>query len=92
MKAPNGYTDEIEQPGEFVYCRCYYQWIYALRDLPRDMLTQRGIDELQRVRREISGPNGRADAQGFAPALEVAHAGNEDGSERLREGAGERVS
>jgi len=92
MKASNGYTDEIEQPGEFVYCRCYYQWIYSLRDLPRDMLTQRGIDELARVRREIRGSDGRADAQGSSPDREGAFQGNEDRSADAREGAGAGVS
>jgi hypothetical protein len=92
MKAPNGYTDEIEQPGEFVYCRCYYQWIYALRDLPRDMLTQRGIDELARVRREIRGPDGRADSARTGVDREVALPGDEDRGEGLREEHSERVS
>jgi hypothetical protein len=35
----DGYTDEITQPGEEVYCRCYYRYIYNLRDLPEKMLT-----------------------------------------------------
>jgi hypothetical protein len=91
MKAPNGYTDDIEQPAEFPFCRCYYQWIYALRDLPKDMLTQRGQDELARVRREIRGTDGRADAAGAAPGLEDARRGAEAGSEGLREVAGEPV-
>jgi len=38
---PAGYTDEITQPGEEVFCRCFYQWIYSLRDLPDDMLTKK---------------------------------------------------
>jgi hypothetical protein len=64
MKATNGYTDDFEQPAEFVSCRCYYEWIYALRDLPRDMLTQRGIDELDRVRKEVRGDS---DQPAFTP-------------------------
>lgn len=48
-----GYTDEIEQPAEFVYCRCTYQYVYALRDLPTDMLTARGKEELLRVREKM---------------------------------------
>lgn len=43
---PVGYTDDVTKPGEEVYCRCWYQWIYALRDLPSTMLTARGRDEL----------------------------------------------
>lgn len=48
------YTDQIEQPGELVYCRCTYQFLYALRDLTSDMLTDRGREELSRARAEIA--------------------------------------
>ena len=44
------YTDQIEQPAEFVYCRCFYQYVYALRRLPDEVLTQKGRDELARAR------------------------------------------
>lgn len=51
MKAGSvGYTDEITQPGEEVYCRCNYQYLYNLRDLPKEMITQKGFQELERVR------------------------------------------
>lgn len=44
MKAgPNGYTDEIERPGEFVYCSCRYEYIFYLTSLPPDMLTKKGM-------------------------------------------------
>jgi hypothetical protein len=36
---PAGYTDQITQPAEEVYCRCYYEYIYNLIDLPQNMLT-----------------------------------------------------
>ena len=36
------YTDEIEMVGELVYCGCNYQYLYALRDLPDSMLTEKG--------------------------------------------------
>lgn len=39
---PAGYTDAITQPAEEVFCRCYYEWLYALRDLPDAMLTEKG--------------------------------------------------
>ena len=48
--AGHRYSDEITQPGEEVFCRCWYKWIYNLRDLPSDMLTQKGAEELERVR------------------------------------------
>ena len=54
-----GYADKITQPGEEVFCRCYWSWLYNLRDLPFSMLTQKGKDKLREVRAEIA----RGDAQ-----------------------------
>lgn len=39
---PAGYLDEITQPGEEVFCRCYVTYIYNLRSIPEYMLTQKG--------------------------------------------------
>ncbi|QHP80655.1 hypothetical protein EO763_12335 [Pectobacterium odoriferum] len=39
---PAGYLDAITQPGEEVFCRCYVTYIYNLRSIPEDMLTQKG--------------------------------------------------
>jgi len=39
---PDGYMDEIEAPGEFVGCRCFYRYVYAIRRLPEFMLTEKG--------------------------------------------------
>lgn len=47
---PAGYTDDITAPGEEVNCRCFYRYLYALRRLPADMLTSKGVEELDRVR------------------------------------------
>ena len=47
VKPVNGYTDDITQPGEEVFCRCNYEYIYSLRDLPEDMLTKAGKIALQ---------------------------------------------
>jgi hypothetical protein len=52
-----GFTDDQTQPAEEISCRCAYQYIYALRDLPADMLTAKGKATLERVRAAI-----RADA------------------------------
>ena len=49
-----GYTDDITRPGEEVFCRCFYRWIYNLRDLPPEMLTLKGSKELERVRATIA--------------------------------------
>jgi hypothetical protein len=46
----NGYVDELpDQPAELVYCRCQWVWLYHLRQLPADLLTERGRSELARV-------------------------------------------
>lgn len=42
IKPVDGYTDQITSPGEEVYCRCNYKYIYNLRQLPKDMLTKKG--------------------------------------------------
>lgn len=49
-KGPNGYTDGQTMPGEEVFCRCSYVYLYNLRDLPDEMLTVKGRKELARVR------------------------------------------
>ena len=50
----SGFTDQIEKPGEFVFCRCTYVYLYALRDLPADMLTKKGKDALADARAKIA--------------------------------------
>jgi hypothetical protein len=51
MRAGNaGYYDDITAAGEEIYCRCFITWIYNLRDLPTIMLTEKGRDELERIR------------------------------------------
>ncbi|QIX97449.1 hypothetical protein [Cedecea sp. FDAARGOS_727] len=45
-----GYLDEITQPGEEVFCRCYVTWIYNLRSIPEDMLTQKGRKFLESMK------------------------------------------
>jgi hypothetical protein len=47
---PAGYIDEITKPGEEVFCRCHYEWVYNLRDLPDDMLTNKGKDQLAKLK------------------------------------------
>jgi hypothetical protein len=47
IKAVNGYTDEVIAPGEAVFCRCRYVYIYKIKDLPEDFLTTKGKKELQ---------------------------------------------
>lgn len=47
---PAGYLDAITQPGEEVFCRCYVVYLNNMRDLPDDMLTERGRAALEAVR------------------------------------------
>lgn len=39
---PAGYSDAITQPAEEPFCRCQYEYIYSLRNLPIEMLTAKG--------------------------------------------------
>lgn len=48
------YTDDIEAPGQLVYCRCFYRYIYSLRGLPAGMVTEKGRTELARARALVS--------------------------------------
>lgn len=55
MKAGrDGYTDDITKPGEEIFCRCFYEYIYNLRDLPPDMLTQKGAAALAEAKRKAA--------------------------------------
>ncbi|ENK5064347.1 hypothetical protein AB3T43_003451 [Klebsiella variicola] len=47
---PAGYLDEITQPGEEVFCRCYVTYLYNLRSIPEDMLTQKGRKFLESMK------------------------------------------
>lgn len=47
------FTVDIEQPGEFVFCSCHYEYVYSLNDLPRELLTAKGLEEMDRARRII---------------------------------------
>lgn len=49
-RGANGYTDEIEMVGELPSCRCSYTYLYALRQLPDELLTERGRNALAEVR------------------------------------------
>lgn len=51
---PAGYTDKTDKPGEKVFCRCKFHYLYNLRDLPTDMLTRKGADELAAVRLKVA--------------------------------------
>lgn len=45
---PNPYSDEIESVGELPYCRCWALWVYNIRDLPPECLTEKGRNQIER--------------------------------------------
>jgi len=45
----NGYLDEITRPSQEVGCMCHLRWLYSIRDLPKNMVTEKGCSELKRV-------------------------------------------
>jgi hypothetical protein len=48
-----GYYDQITAVGFEVYCSCYAQYLYNLRDLPESMLTIKGKESIVEVRAKI---------------------------------------
>lgn len=48
------YTDEVEGPAVAPFCRCSWQFLFTLRDLPREELTVKGKEKLAEVRRTIA--------------------------------------
>lgn len=44
-----GYLDEVTMFGQEPYCRCYGRYFSSLRDLPADMLTEKGRAALKAV-------------------------------------------
>ena len=47
---PAGYYDDVTKAGEEISCRCTAEFLTTLRQLPDDMLTEKGRAELERVR------------------------------------------
>lgn len=58
-----GYVDESTAPGQEVFCRCFYTWVFNLRDLPEDMLTAKGKRSLKAAQARTDEVGARADAQ-----------------------------
>lgn len=50
VRPVHGYTDDVDQPAEKVFCRCGWIYLYNLRQLPDDMLTAKGRAALELVR------------------------------------------
>lgn len=51
---PAGYYEDVTAFAEEPNCRCYGRWIYALRQLPPDMLTAKGAEALALARTKIA--------------------------------------
>lgn len=43
---PGGWSDEVTQPAEEPYCRCHWNYLYHLRQLPEEMITVKGREAL----------------------------------------------
>ena len=50
----NGYYDEITAVAEEPFFRCFAVWVYSIEDLPPDMLTSKGVAEIERVRKIVN--------------------------------------
>jgi hypothetical protein len=46
---PDGYTDQITQPAEEVYCSCTYQYVYNITAVPDYMLTEKGKAAIEKA-------------------------------------------
>lgn len=51
---PAGYTDTITRPGEEVFCRCWYTYLYGLGQLPAAMVTEKGRMALAEAREKVA--------------------------------------
>jgi len=50
----NGYTDDVEQPGQLPFCRCSWKYVMSLRSVPPECLTEKGKKALAEARRKIA--------------------------------------
>ena len=49
-KGKVGYLDDITQPGQEPFCRCFCEYVTSLNRLPEDMLTKKGREALADMR------------------------------------------
>ena len=50
-RGPNPYSDEIDMVGVAPFCRCWATYLYNIRDLPPEFLTQKGREHIEGKRR-----------------------------------------
>lgn len=48
-----GYYDQVTAVGQEVFCSCYAQYLYNLRELPESMITVKGKLSLEEARAKI---------------------------------------
>lgn len=53
MNKGDGYYEDMDAVGQEPFCRCYVTYIYHLRDLPKDMLTDKGKQTLAEIRKQL---------------------------------------
>lgn len=51
---PAGYYEDIDGVAVAPFCRCYAQYVYALRGIPENMLTAKGAEALALARTKIA--------------------------------------
>lgn len=51
---PDGYIDQQTEPAEEPFCRCWYEWVYQLRDVPDACMTAKGRDALADARAKVA--------------------------------------
>lgn len=51
----DGYTVDVEGPGVLPFCKCSWQWIFSLRSVPRECVTQKGEEALREAKRKLAG-------------------------------------
>lgn len=49
-----GYTDQIEAAAELPFCKCSYQYVFSLRNIPAECITKKGEESLTEARRKIA--------------------------------------
>lgn len=53
MNKGAGFYEDMDAVGQEPFCRCYVAYIYNLRDLPPDMLTEKGKATLEEIRKQL---------------------------------------
>jgi hypothetical protein len=51
---PAGWYEDVTAFAEEPFCRCYGTYIYALRDLPEDMVTKRGREAMAEAKAKVA--------------------------------------